>query len=96
MRRASDRKYYRPMPLFDGQTFEESKDAVRLTQQLTRVRKLMADGLWRSLKEISEAVDAPEASVSARLRDLRKKKFGGRNVERRRRDGYGTWEYRVC
>lgn len=37
---------------------------------------------------------AAVASISARLRDLRKPKFGGYVVERRRRT-VGTWEYRV-
>lgn len=46
------------------------------TKQLTRVRTLMADGRWRTLREISRRVRAPEQSVSARLRDLRKPRHG--------------------
>jgi len=54
----------------------------------------MSDGLWHTLAEMSSRLGFPEASVSARLRDLRKDKFGGRVVERR----YvlnGLWEYRL-
>jgi len=41
-------------------------------------------------------VQAPEASVSARLRDLRKAKFGGYRVERQRvREGRGLYHYRL-
>ena len=78
---------------FDGSTYER-RDAARLVPQLERVRNLMADGGWRTLEEISRAAGAPQASVSARLRDLRKEKFGGFRVETRRRLG-GTWESRV-
>jgi hypothetical protein len=37
----------------------------------------------------------PEASVSAQLRNLRKARFGGWTVDKRRRGESGTWEYRV-
>lgn len=80
---------------FDGATYEPAKDKKRLARQLTLVRTLMSDGNWRSLARIAKALGAPEASVSARLRDLRKAKFGGLNVERRRVSGRGTFEYRV-
>jgi hypothetical protein len=58
----------------------------------------MIDGQWRTLAEISAVIRCPEASVSARLRDLRKNKFGGYLVERRRRgaERRGLFEYRVC
>lgn len=63
--------------------------------QLRDVRKIMQDGRWRTLSEISEHCwPASEASVSARLRDLRKVKFGGHTVDRRY-VGEGIWEYRV-
>jgi len=86
-----------PMKLhrFDGATFEEDRDGERLSGQLHQVRALMADGAWRTLGEIVAAIGGgSEAGVSARLRDLRKPKFGGFNVERRYRDR-GVWEYRV-
>lgn len=81
---------------FDGATFDPAQDAVRLGHQLAAVKAHMADGRWRTLSGISLALGFPESSVSARLRDLRKPKFGSATVERRRvPDGNGLWEYRV-
>jgi DNA-binding IclR family transcriptional regulator len=68
---------------FDGQTFESDRDGERLTRQLEKVRDLMTDGSWRTLEEIHAQTGAPPASVSARLRDLRKAKFGAFTVERK-------------
>jgi hypothetical protein len=59
------------------------------------VHAVMKDGLWRSLGDIREATGYPEASISARLRDLRKAKFGAHNLERRRTAG-GPFEYRLA
>lgn len=67
---------------FDGVTFDPTRDTRRLTAQHHRVKALMRDGRWRTLAEISEATGDPEASVSARLRDFRKTKFGGHGVDR--------------
>ena len=68
---------------FDGATYEHARDSARLGDQMMAVLSVMADGQWRTLKQLAAAVDAPEASVSARLRDLRKPRFGGHRVERR-------------
>lgn len=81
-------------PEFGGATFSPVRDGDRLRAQLARVRRVMADGEWRTLAVIAEETGDPEASVSARLRDLRKAKFGGHTVER----DYvrkGQWRYRV-
>lgn len=82
---------------FGGDTFSAKLDGERLTGQFARVRALMADGRWRTLAEIAEAAGGSEAGVSARLRDLRKERFGGHTVERRRRGepSAGLWEYRL-
>lgn len=79
---------------FDGSTYDRERDRARLSVQLYRVKAVMGDGNWRTLEMISRAINAPQASVSARLRDLRKDKFGGYQIERRfvRR---GLWEYRM-
>lgn len=74
-----------------GETFEPAKDAARLGDQFGRVRSLMEDGRWRTLQEIAASTGDPEASVSARLRDLRR---AGYRVDRRRRSP-GTHEYRA-
>lgn len=80
--------------IFDGTTFDQGKDGERLSKQLDRVRNLMLDGIWRTLPEIESLTQFPQASISARLRDLRKDRFGAFRVERRRR-GVGLYEYRV-
>lgn len=80
--------------LFGGETYEHARDGDRLKKQLAAVRRLMLDGKWRTLADISEAVGAPQASISARLRDLRKPKFGSYLVEREY-VGAGLWHYRV-
>lgn len=82
---------------FGGATYEPEVDGPRLSHQLRRVQMLMADGRWRTLREMAEVLGHPEASLSARLRDLRKPAFGGCTVERRRRGepANGLFEYRV-
>ena len=57
-------------------------DPLHFRAQLERVFSLMSDGKPRTLAEISLATGDPQASVSARLRDLRKEKFGGYVVTR--------------
>ena len=47
------------------------------------VWRVMEDGNWHTLKEISEKSGFSEASVSAQLRDYRKKEYGGHRVEKR-------------
>lgn len=81
-------------PDFDGKTYERERDHKRLNRQLESVKRLMSDGQWRTLEQIADAVGAPPASVSARLRDLRKPKFAGLQVERRYVKR-GLFEYRV-
>jgi hypothetical protein len=61
---------------------------------MERVYKLMTDGAWHTLPELAKAVQGSEAGVSARLRDLRKARFGGHVVDKRRVEG-GLWEYRL-
>lgn len=79
----------------DGATYQRPLDKLRLAGQLGRVLAVMEDGTWRTLAELAEATGDPEASVSARLRDLRKPKFGGRQVQAQRRGDptAGVWEY---
>jgi hypothetical protein len=86
------------MTHFNGETFDGELDADRLLGQLDRVRAACLDGAWRTLDEIGALAEAPPASVSARLRDLRKPRFGSFLVERRRRGdpGSGLFEYRVA
>lgn len=85
------------LPLFDGKTFDDRHDGARLRTKLEAVRRIMADGRWRTLPELRAIVGGSEAGLSARLRDLRKPRHGGMDVEKRRRENApaGLWEYRV-
>ena len=82
--------------LFDGITINDDRDNGRLQAQLTEVRLLVTNmgRIWWTLGEIARATGYPEASISARLRDLRKPKFGSYNVERKYVER-GIWAYRV-
>jgi hypothetical protein len=78
----------------DGATFDAKRDAVRLNAQAQDVWDLMRDGKWRSLAVISRCTHHPQTSVSARLRDFRKPRFGGHTVERHYLS-LGLWVYRL-
>jgi len=84
---------------FDGQTFDPALDQQRLARLLGRVYTFMRDGEWRTLAEIACACGGTEASVSARLRDLRKGRYGAFDVQRRRASFRGVqsglYEYRL-
>jgi hypothetical protein len=86
-----------PAPLFGGVTYDPALDKDRIAQQLIRVFETMKDGTWRTLQEIALLTGDPPQSISARLRDFRKAKFGGFLVLRQRRPGIpgeaGVWEY---
>lgn len=84
--------------LFDGASFDSARDGERLGKLLDRVYDLMRDGRWRTLAQIAVTTGGSEASVSARLRDMRKERFQARTPCRtveRRRVSDGLWEYRV-
>lgn len=83
--------------LFDGPTIEPKRDDAPLKEQAQRVRVLMLDQRWRTLEEIGAAKNISNLqSVSARVRDMRKTKWGGYTVERRIRAGHKRlFEYRI-
>ena len=88
------KRMWKPKP--DGATFCEKQDGARLGTLHRLVFALMCDGVFRSLPEIREAIgEGSETGISARLRDFRKKKFGGFRVESKRRDEGGSWVYRL-
>jgi hypothetical protein len=71
-----------PLP-FDGATYVQERDGERLQSQLERVRRYMADGEWHALhKVVLATLPGTSASVSARVRDLRKAKHGRHQIER--------------
>lgn len=81
---------------FQGETYDARLDRDRLTGQLLLVWNIMSDGRWRTLYEIQQATRATLPAISARLRDLRKERFGSYTVERRQRGALrGLYEYRV-
>ncbi len=65
------------------------EDRRRYESQLAAIRKLMrralVRGAWLTLSEIAKATEFGEASISAQLRHLRKKEYGGYRVQKRRR-----------
>lgn len=62
------------MTLFrpEGRTIDHARDDRRLSAQMAAVIEVMRDGQWRDLLNLSRASGAPEASCSARLRDVNK------------------------
>lgn len=72
----------------------------RLGVQRQDVLDVMLDGKWHTFPEIQDAVLVlngnlhSEASISARLRDFRKARYGGYTVNRRIRRGR-LFEYQV-
>lgn len=88
---------------FDGETYHAKRDKQALSVQLDHVRSHMISRPgWHTLEEIAAAVGLKTgakpstASVSARLRDLRKTQFGAYTIERRIREGSGRlWEYHL-
>jgi hypothetical protein len=47
-----------------------------------RVKALMLDGRWRSGPEIARIVGCSDSCATARVRDLRKEKYGSYEVKR--------------
>jgi len=81
---------------FDGEVYDPKFDDDRLARQLGRVWSVIQDGRWRTLREISQQTNDPEASVSAQLRHLRKTRFGAYKIDKRSRGhrSLGLYEYR--
>lgn len=79
---------------FDGVTYAPARDRSRLRAQLDRVLGIMQLGHWVTLAQLADTTGDPEASVSARLRDCRKSKFGGHTIERKYA-GNGLYRYRM-
>lgn len=79
---------------FDGETYVAERDGERLGAQLVAVRDALLDHRWHTLADLALAARASEASVSARIRDLRKRRFGAYVVEREY-VARGLWRYRI-
>ena len=81
-------------PDFDGQTYVHARDHARLSGQLDLVRQILSDRQWHTLEEIAELVGGSVPGVSARIRDLRKSKFGSHEIDREYVSA-GLWRYRL-
>ena len=82
---------------FNGSDYDPKLDQARLTGQIMRVFLYMQSGNWNTLDDISNATGDPHASISAQLRHLRKDRFGGHTVNKRRKGApdSGLWEYQL-
>lgn len=78
---------------FDGRTFTP-QDTQRLSRQLDIVKRCLLNGEWWTLTALAAVSGGSEAGVSARLRDLRKPRFGNYVIERQRIAG-GLYKYRI-
>lgn len=78
--------------LFDGHNEQEASQDTRLVSQLERVYRLMCNGTGWTLEDLSLAANAPTSSVSSRIRDLRKPRFGGNIIQRVHEHG-GIYTY---
>ena len=69
------------------------QDVPRLMTQMEQIHAYLSTHQWSTLAEIEASTGFPQASISSQLRHLRKPRFGGFRVEKRRRTSGGTWEY---
>lgn len=76
-----------------GPAFDEKLDGERINKQQANIRVFMLNANWMTLEEIEQALNYPQASISAQLRHLRKIRFGSYLVDKRRRGA--AWEYHV-
>lgn len=79
--------------IFDGYYVTAADDG-RLLNQLERIFYLMRDGQPRTVEQIHRIVGGTQTGVSARLRDLRKAKFGGYDIATLDHGG-GHFTYRL-
>jgi hypothetical protein len=81
-----------------GETFDAAFDYARLNLQQRVVYDTVKDGGWWTPHALEERTGYGWASISARLRDLRKQEFGGFIVDRERVPGAeerGLYRYRL-
>jgi hypothetical protein len=79
----------------DGITFDRDRDGKRLNSAMERIFNFIQDGEWHTLEELAAVGQCSEACASARLRDCRKERFGGWQINRSH-CGNGLWKYRFA
>lgn len=88
---------------FDGETIDPLRDDARLNRQMGDVWHTLVDIVpdWISLTQLQESIYSlnghyhSEPGISARLRDLRKPKYGCWDVQRKPSGRRGLWLYRL-
>jgi hypothetical protein len=81
--------------LFDGVTISPQVDDGRLTILQGRVYSYLRSHDWVTLRQLSEACRGTETSVSARIRDLRKPRWGEHEIQACHASGDGVWRYKM-
>lgn len=69
------------MPMFAGPLYIAARDDGRLVKQRDRVFFAMKNMGVLTLRQIADITGDPEASISAQIRHLRKKKHGAHTIE---------------
>lgn len=84
---------------FRGATYDPSRDCARLNKQMADVWLYVGNGEWWTLSLLEKVTGHPQASISARLRDMRRDDFHrriGRVVEVEHQFvKRGLWKYRA-
>lgn len=78
----------------EGADIVTARDSPRLEKQMVMLKDIMMDHRWHTLNELEAMTDFPQASISAQLRHLRKKRFGSYIVDRKYL-GTGVYAYRI-
>ena len=60
------------MSRFSGSDYDPEYDDMRLSTQMGRVYSSMKKGEWKTLGELETETHAPQSSILAQLRHLRK------------------------
>ena len=77
-----------------GPAYVEAIDGARIHGQRAHILQIMVTGAAYTLAELEDRTGYPQSSISAQLRHLRKDRFGGYDVQKRRQHAdAGTWEY---
>jgi hypothetical protein len=77
----------------DGQSYSRERDLERLDSAMGRIFRLLGDGRWHTVEEMTDAGRCSPTGATARYRDLSKPKFGGFKTESKNFGG-GLWKYR--
>ena len=73
------------------------EDFRRMDTQRSRLEWILTNhpGKWWTLRELGHMAVASETGISARLRDMRKDKYGGYDIQAEN-TGKGLWRYRIA